>query len=129
MASLVVIESPDKAGNGAHFPLNVPLVSFGRDDTCTYQILDALVSRKHLQIRLDERQGKHVAGDYRSANGVFVNGKQVVLDVPLKDGDQIKIGNTTLMYLAADHADGPAAVAAAAKKKGEWQRTTVMGGE
>jgi hypothetical protein len=33
------------------------------------------------------------------------------------------------MYLAADHADGPAAVAAAAKKKGEWQRTTLMGGE
>lgn len=126
MASLVVIEGP---GQGAHFPLIEQLVSFGRDDTCTYQILDALVSRKHLQVRRDENLGRHVAGDYRSANGVFVNGKQVVLDVALSDGDQIKIGNTTLMYLAADHADGPAAVAAAAKKKGEWQRTTLMGGE
>ena len=126
MASLVVIEGP---GQGADFPLTEALVSFGRDDTCTHQILDALVSRKHLQVRRDENLGKHVAGDYRSANGVFVNGKQVVLDVALSDGDRIKIGNTTLMYLAADHADGPAAVAAAAKKKGEWQRTTMMGGE
>lgn len=134
MASLVLIEGPGMKGAGAdgkgsHFPLTMPLVSFGRDDTCTYQILDALVSRKHLQVRLDDKLGKHVAGDYRSANGVFVNGKQVVLDVPLKDGDRIKIGSTTLIYLAADHADGPAAVAAAAKKKGEWQRSTLMGDE
>ena len=43
----------------------------------------------------------------------------------LSDGDRIKIGQTTLMYLAADHADAPAAVAAA-KKKGEWKRETLM---
>lgn len=144
MASLVLIEGPGMEGAGAvagatgakaegggaaggvHFPLTVPLVSFGRDDTCTYQVLDPLVSRKHLQVRLDERLGRHVAGDYRSANGVFVNGKQVVLDVPLNDGDRIRIGNTTLIFLAADHADAPTAIAAAAKKKGEWQRSTMM---
>lgn len=126
MASLVVIEGQ---GQGTHYPLKEPLVSFGRDDTCTYQILDSLVSRKHLQVRRDDRLGRHVAGDYRSANGVSVNGKPIVLDVPLIDGDRIKIGNTTLMYLADDHADAPAAVAAAEKKKGEWQRTTLMGNE
>ena len=121
MASLVVIEGP---GQGSHFPLNQPLVSVGRDDTCTYQILDALVSRKHLQIKLDATLGRHVAGDYRSAHGVFVNEKQIVLDTVLNDGDRIKIGQTTLMYLTLDHADAPAALAAA-KKKGEWKRTTM----
>ena len=125
MASLVVIEGP---GQGIHFPLTEPLVSVGRDDTCTFQVLDALVSRKHLQVRLDVTSGKHVAGDYRSAHGVFVNDKQIVLDTVLNDGDRIRIGQTTLMYLAVDHPDGPSALAAA-KKKGEWKRTTLMGRE
>lgn len=125
MASLVVVEG---AGEGAHFPLAEPLVSVGRDDTCTFQILDAMVSRKHLQVRLDAALGKHVAGDYRSAHGVFVNDKLILLDTPLNDGDRIRIGNTTLVYLAADHADAPAALAAA-KKKGEWKRSTLMGRE
>lgn len=122
MASLVVIQGP---GEGAHFPLTEALVSVGRDDTCTFQVLDPQVSRKHLQVRVDAALGKHVAGDYRSAHGVFVNEKQILLDTPLNDGDKIRIGQTTLMYLVADHADGPAAVAAA-KKKGEWKRTTLV---
>ncbi len=122
MASLVIIEG---LGQGAHFPLTLPLVSVGRDDTCTFQVLDPLVSRKHLQVRLDSTLGRHVAGDYRSAHGVFVNDKQIVLDTVLNDGDTIRIGQTKLMYLSVDHPDAPAALAAA-KKKGEWKRTTLM---
>lgn len=125
MASLVVI---DGQGQGARFVLTEALVSVGRDDACTFQVLDALVSRNHLQIRLDAALGKHVAGDYRSAHGVFVNDKAIVQDTPLNDGDRIRIGHTTLMYLSADHADAPSALAAA-KKKGEWKRTTLMGNE
>ncbi len=123
MASLIVVEGP---GQAAHFPLIEALVSIGRDDTCTFQILDPLVSRKHLQIRFDEQLIRHVAGDYRSVHGVFVNNKQIVMDVALTDGDRIKIGDTTLMYLTADHADAPSALAAA-KKKDEWKRTTLLG--
>ena len=122
MASLVIVEGQ---GQGAHFPLTLPLVSIGRDDTCTFQVLDPLVSRKHLQIRVDEALGKHVAGDYRSGNGVFVNDRQIVLDVALSDGDRIRIGHTTLMYLSTDHPDATTAMAAA-KKKGEWKRSTVL---
>ena len=122
MASLVVIEGP---GQGTHFPLTEPMVSIGREDTCTFQILDATISRKHLQVRLDATTGKHVAGDYRSAHGVFVNDKQILLDTALSDGDKIKIGQTTLMYLALDHPDAPTALAAA-KRMGEWKRSTIM---
>jgi pSer/pThr/pTyr-binding forkhead associated (FHA) protein len=123
MPSLVVIEGPAPSG---HFPLTKPLISIGRDDACDLQVLDPLVSRKHLQVRLDAATGRHVAGDYRSAHGVFINGKQIVLDTPLKDGDKILIGKTTLVYLATDHPDAPTAIAAA-KKKGEWQRETLLG--
>lgn len=122
MASLVIIEG---TGQGAHFVIAEPLVSVGRDDTCTFQVLDSLVSRKHLQVRMDAGLGRHVAADYRSAHGVFVNGKQIMLDTVLNDGDKIRIGHTTLVYLAADHADAPTALAAA-KKLGEWERMTMM---
>lgn len=125
MPTLTVIQGP---AEGAHFSLTEPLVSVGRDDTCTIQILDPFVSRKHLQIRLDSKLGKHVASDYRSAHGVFVNDKQILVDTPLKDGDRIRIGNTAFMYLEADFTDATAAQAAA-KKKGEWKRTTLLGNE
>ncbi|MCA9285312.1 MAG: FHA domain-containing protein [Phycisphaerales bacterium] len=77
MASLVIIEGP---GKGACLPLNEPLVSVGRDDTCTFQVLDPLVSRKHLQVRTDAETGRHLAADYRSANGISVNDKLLVLE-------------------------------------------------
>lgn len=125
MASLVIVEGTSV---GSHFPLKEALVSVGRDDECTIQILDAMISRKHLQVRFDASLGKHVAGDYRSAHGVFVNGKQIVLDTSLCDGDKIRIGGTTLMYLVEDHPDASSA-AAAAKKKDEWKRTTMLGRE
>lgn len=123
MATLVVIEGE---GEGRHFPLVEPIVSIGRDDSCTIQVLDKFVSRKHLQIRLDPDRGRHFAGDYRSAHGVFVNDRQINLDTVLADGDRIRIGQTTLMYLTADFPDSAAAVAAS-KKKGEWKRSTIIG--
>lgn len=122
MASLVVIHGP---GEGSLFALGDALVSIGRDDECTFQVLDPLVSRKHLQIRMDQTLGKHVAGDYRSGNGVYVNDRQIVLDTALADGDRIRIGQTTLMYLSLDHPDAASAVSAA-KKKGEWKRSTIL---
>ena len=124
MPCLVITEGPLPR---KHFPLVEPITSLGRDDDCTIQILDDQVSRKHLQVRLDRTTNSHFAGDYRSANGVFVNGKQIVADTPLKDGDRIRIGTTTLMYLAADHQTQTDALAAA-KKKDEWMRVTAMPG-
>jgi pSer/pThr/pTyr-binding forkhead associated (FHA) protein len=121
MASLVIIEGKQQ---GSCFVLSEPLVSLGRDDVCTFQILDEQVSRTHLQVRLNPTTGGHVAADYRSANGVFVNGDQIIMPTALKDGDKIRIGQTTLMYLSSDHPDAQSAMTAA-KKKGEWKRVTL----
>ncbi|MBU6414588.1 MAG: FHA domain-containing protein [Planctomycetes bacterium] len=60
MASLVIVEGVDQ---GRLLAIKEPIVFIGRDDTCTYQILDAQVSRKHLQVRFDARFNAHVAGD------------------------------------------------------------------
>jgi pSer/pThr/pTyr-binding forkhead associated (FHA) protein len=122
MASLLVVEG---VGQGRLMRLTEPLVSIGRDDTCTFQILDPLISRKHLQIRLDPALSKHFAADYRSAHGVVINGKAINLDVALNEGDRITIGSTTLVYLEGDHADA-ASAAAAVKKTDEWKRSTLI---
>ncbi|MGH7243474.1 MAG: FHA domain-containing protein [Phycisphaerales bacterium] len=109
---------------GDHFHLVEPIISIGRDDDCTIQVLDEKVSRKHLQIRFDAATNVHYAGDYRSANGVFVNGKQILIDVALNDADRIRIGDTILIYFAADFPD-KAAAHAAVKKAGEWAKDTL----
>lgn len=121
MPSLVISHG---AAIGDHYKLTEPLISIGRDDDCTIQILDEQVSRKHLQIRFDPATNLHYAGDYRSANGVFVNGKQIIMDVALNNADRIRIGNTNLIYFTADFPD-KAAATAAVKKAGEWAKDTV----
>jgi pSer/pThr/pTyr-binding forkhead associated (FHA) protein len=104
------------------------IVSIGRDDQCTLQLLDRSVSRKHLQIRLDEASGERIASDYRSANGVVINGNRISGDVTLHDGDQITLGQLTMVYLADDHPDAKSALNAA-RRKSEWKRSTLMRGE
>lgn len=120
MATLVITEGAEK---GRKFALTNALTSFGRDDTCTFQILDDTVSRTHLQVLL--KDGRHMAGDYRSSNGVFVNDKQIVGHAPLTDGDRIRIGDTTLTYHASELGDTTARPESSPKKKGEWESNTL----
>ncbi len=121
MACLVIVEGP---ATGQHFALGQNnAVAIGRDEECTFQIVDPLISRKHLQIRVGS--GGHIASDYRSANGVFVNDKQIVGDVALVDGDKIRIGGSTLVYSKADYPDAKSALNAV-HRRGEWKRSTMM---
>jgi len=105
MAYLVVTEGP---ATGKQFTLGPKdrLVLVGRHVDCSFQIPDDKVSRRHLQIRLDEDQDRHFAVDYQSSNGVQVNGERITEDVPLKDGDAIRIGLTTLVYNSGDPPSG-----------------------
>ncbi len=99
------------------------LVMIGRDDQCTFQLLDDQVSRRHLQIRFEASEGNHYASDCRSANGVFVNGNRIVDDVQLTDGDEIVVGDTTFVYHLEEDEDVDAAMDAY-RKKDEWKRGT-----
>jgi len=59
---------------------------------------DKLTSRRHAVVRYDN--GDYVISDERSANGTFVNGKQLEELVPrsLKDGDHVGIGEHELIF-------------------------------
>src|SRR4051812_44782264 len=65
-------------------------VVVGRDLRADVRIAHPLISRAHLVLRFD--QGRWVAIDNGSLNGVYVNGRRVPT-VDLRDGQQINIGN------------------------------------
>lgn len=72
--------------------LEVPEGEFfiGRSTACQLSLDDALVSRKHALLFVEN--GQATVEDLRSRNGVQVNKKKISRRQPLKDGDIITIG-------------------------------------
>ncbi len=102
MSSLVVISGPSE---GDYYPLGQRTVVIGRDEACPIQIVDDLVSRKHMQIRHDVDAGGFVATDMKSANGMMVNGREIAGEIALEDGDLIEIGKSRINFYATEFAD------------------------
>jgi two-component system cell cycle response regulator len=70
----------------------------GRDPECEIVISFPNVSRKHLKIIVDEKLNV-AAEDLGSLNGTEINGVRLNGDIPLENGDIVKIGSVTLKYL------------------------------
>lgn len=103
MAILIIVEGPAK---GQKFALEQhELVMIGRDDKCTFQITDPQISRHHLQVKRNSETNGHLAIDFTSANGVYVNGKRIDAETPLANGDLIQMGNTSIVYSVDDDPD------------------------
>ena len=86
--------------NGENLPLAPPGIVIGRGNDADLRIDDPGVSRKHIEIRVDEPQDLNGAPritvhDLGSTNGMLVNGKRVE-KATLADGATIRIGNTTM---------------------------------
>ncbi len=121
MASLIITSGKHE---GDYYPLGRRTNVIGRDEALPIQILDQMVSRKHLQIRFDEKTGRHHAFDMKSRNGVYVNNEKITGEVALCDGDVILIGFTTLLFADRDFKDKDSALRHY-KKVGERMRVTV----
>src|ERR1700716_784714 len=65
-------------------------VVIGRDLRADVRIAHPLISRAHLVLRFE--QGRWVAIDNGSLNGMYANGRRVP-SVDIQDGQQINIGN------------------------------------
>jgi pSer/pThr/pTyr-binding forkhead associated (FHA) protein len=89
------------------------------------QVLDDMVSRKHLRIRYDEEKNEHYAEDMSSKHGVIVNNRKIADPVILKEGDEIRIGKTSLMFTEKDFDDRQSALEHY-KKIGEGNRPTMI---
>ena len=120
MASLFIISGDQK---GSYYPLGYRTNVVGRNEALPIQILDDLVSRKHLQIRYDKQQDAYYAVDMKSRHGVFINDRKITGETALADGDEILIGQTTLLFTKKDFDDWESALSHF-KKVGERMRPT-----
>ena len=121
MASLIVT-SGDQTGE--FLPLGRRTSVVGRAENLPLQILDNLVSRKHLRISFDEAAHKYYAEDMSSKHGVFVNKHKITDPTVLTDGDEILIGNVTLLLTDENFSDSESALSHY-KKVGERKRSTL----
>ena len=92
MPRLLVIKGADE---GKQFELTDPVMTVGRDASSRIRLHDTEVSRRHAEFRLTGNRVQLV--DIGSANGSFVNNVKVK-EATLHAGDQIVIGQTTLVY-------------------------------
>lgn len=73
------------------------LVSIGRSNENDIALQDPKVSRSHAILRC-LGDGRYYVMDTGSANGVFVNGKRVVVPFALSDSDKIRLGDHLLVF-------------------------------
>jgi pSer/pThr/pTyr-binding forkhead associated (FHA) protein len=102
MASLIVTNGKQE---GSYYPLGRRTNVIGRDEALPIQILDNMVSRKHLQIRFEPTTNRYYAYDMKSRNGVYVNNRRIEDEVALQDGDLILVGLTGILFADKDFKD------------------------
>lgn len=93
MLTLLVLQGPDK---GRRFELPDAQTPIGRDSR-PLPILDNTVSRRHAEL-IPTEDGNWILKDLGSANGTYINGARVTRNMPLKAGDQIRVGRTLLVF-------------------------------
>ncbi len=115
--SLVVVKGPQESGitdldiqtmlnvgttgkpTQVVFAMNKDELVIGRVGECDVVLNHITVSRKHASIR--KVGDGYAIKDLHSANGLRVNDQDAApgTDVPLKDDDEIQIGNYTLRFI------------------------------
>ena len=102
MPLIIVVTGPN---NGDYSPIESNPVIIGRDEKCDLQIVDPVVSRRHLQVELDEQTKAARAINLGSTHGMRVNDRKIDTEASLDDGDVIQIGDTLLLYVIKDVPD------------------------
>jgi signal transduction histidine kinase len=92
--TLHVLQGPDK---GRTYQTGDEPALIGRWSD-QIQLTDNSTSRRHAEIR--PVGGAWVLVDLGSSNATYLNGQRVVSAVKLKDGDQIKVGSSLLVFSA-----------------------------
>lgn len=97
---IVVVSGP---GRGASFSLHAGVSQIGRGEGQTVRLDfgDTSISRNnHAAVAFDEEQGKFFLGHGGKSNLVRLNGQPVLSTEEMVDGDEIRIGETTLKFIA-----------------------------
>jgi hypothetical protein len=97
---IVVVDGP---GRGAYFAVTNSVSSLGRglDQSICLNFGDASISRNnHAAIAYDAEQNRFFLGHGNKSNIVRRNGQPVLSTEELMNGDEIRIGKTTLRFVA-----------------------------
>lgn len=92
--SLLRVQAPDVPP--VQHALSKDGVVIGRGNDCTLPIRDRFLSRRHAEV-VSVGDG-FVLRDCGSANGTFLNGTRVEGEMTLHPGDEIRIGDTSIVY-------------------------------
>ena len=84
----------------AEFPLEEGETTVGRQRGNAITLADPRVSRSHFSIILGN--GSATLLNRSRTHGTYVNGIRVDENIQLDDGDQIKIGDSTLVFFLAE---------------------------
>jgi hypothetical protein len=95
----VEVEESPALAHGTMIRMTKGRVVFGRTDA-DVAIEDDRISRKHAVIDAISRENIYLR-DLASTNGTYLNGQRVTTS-KLRDGDQIRIGNSTLRFHIED---------------------------
>jgi pSer/pThr/pTyr-binding forkhead associated (FHA) protein len=82
--------------DGAVFAVGDGLTCIGRSSQRVVRLPDANVSRKHAEIV--RRGERYIVRDMNTPNGTYVNGQRIRGEVALAEGDQLRVGHTTLVF-------------------------------
>jgi ABC transport system ATP-binding/permease protein len=85
----------DNEGAMAVVPLARDEISIGRKEGNTIRLTERNISRQHC--RIQRVNGGYLIRDLDSYNGVLVNGERVTGEVAVKPGDEIRVGDYTLL--------------------------------
>jgi pSer/pThr/pTyr-binding forkhead associated (FHA) protein len=122
MASVIITSGDSK---GEFLPLGRRTNVIGRTESLSLQVLDDMVSRKHLRIEFNEGTGKYYAEDLESRHGVFINKHKIGEATVLSEGDEILLGQTTLLFTDKDF-DTQESALMHYNRRGEQARVTRM---
>jgi pSer/pThr/pTyr-binding forkhead associated (FHA) protein len=100
--SLMVLNAGKASGQT--IPITLPQFIIGRDPTCNLRPASAMISKQHCALIV--KDGKVYLKDFDSTNGTSVNNQPVKGTVPIKNGDQLKVGPLAFKVVI----EGPIAV-------------------
>lgn len=95
---------PWLAAGGEYIPLSSPF-KIGRSSKCRHVINKVNASREHSLLQYDDVERRWLIIDLGSTNGTYVNGQRIMQPVPLRNGDQISIGDEILVFHKPDTGD------------------------
>jgi transcriptional regulator with GAF, ATPase, and Fis domain len=95
MATLEIIEGP---GAGRVYVVDRPSNVVGREGDCDVKLEDSRSSRRHAEI-VRQKADSYLLRDLGSSNGTIVNGATVRGERQLRDGDEISVGQTKMVFI------------------------------